>query len=155
LALKDPKTDGKSTSASASGKVNMDPRSDLSNEDEMIDALIETYRRMSGDENRDFGSLKEELKAIRETVSESLEDIIEETENEMNLKLDGLERHHAIEQVDFYKYIGFSVSPKKCIVRMQARKFMSAFLSRLHKKRNKNEKSVARPIVVEISKMLR
>ena len=43
--------------------------------------------------------MKEELKAIRETVSESLEDILEETENEMNLKLDGLERHQAIEQV--------------------------------------------------------
>ena len=93
-ALKDPKTDEKSASA-----VNLDPRSDLSDEDEMINALIDTYRRMSGDENRDFGSMKEELKAIRETVSDSLEDILEETENEMNLKLDGLERHQAIEQV--------------------------------------------------------
>lgn len=94
-ALKDPKTDGKSEPAA----VNMDPRSDLSDEDEMIDALIDTYRKISGDDKRDFGSLKEELKAIRETVSESLEDILEETENEMNLKLDGLERHQAIEQV--------------------------------------------------------
>jgi hypothetical protein len=44
-------------------------------------------------------SLKEELRAIRETVSESLEDILDETENEMNLKLDGLDRHHAMEEV--------------------------------------------------------
>jgi len=54
---------------------------------------------MSGDENTELKLLKEELKAIRETVSDSIEDILEETENEMNMKLDGLDRHHAIDQV--------------------------------------------------------
>jgi hypothetical protein len=44
-------------------------------------------------------SLKEELKSIRETVGESLDEILEETEREMNLKLDGFDRHQAIDQV--------------------------------------------------------
>jgi hypothetical protein len=65
----------------------------------MLDVLLDTFRRMSGDENTELKLLKEELKAIRETVSDSIEDILEETENEMNMKLDGLDRHHAIDQV--------------------------------------------------------
>jgi hypothetical protein len=85
----------------SSSTVSLDPRSDLSDEDEMMDALIDTFRRMSGDENRDLKSLNEELRKIRETVADSLDDILEETESEMNLKLDGLERHHAIDQVSF------------------------------------------------------
>ncbi len=89
----DKKNDDKKSS------VNLDPRSDLSDEDEMLDVLLDTFRRMSGDENQELKLLKEELKAIRETVSDSIEDILEETENEMNMKLDGLDRHHAIDQV--------------------------------------------------------
>ena len=36
--------------------INLDPRSDLSDEDEMLDFLLDTFRRMSGDENRDLVS---------------------------------------------------------------------------------------------------
>ena len=84
-----------------SSTINLNPRSDLSDEDEMIDALIDSFRRMSGDDNRDLKSLNEELRKIRETVADSIEDILEETETEMNFKLDGLDRHHAIDQVFF------------------------------------------------------
>ena len=38
--------------------VNLDPRSDLSDEDEMLDVLIETFRKMTGDEDRDLVSKK-------------------------------------------------------------------------------------------------
>jgi hypothetical protein len=60
---------------------------------------MDTFRRISGDEHRDLNALKDELRAIRETVADSLDEILDETANEMNVRLDGLDRHQAIEQV--------------------------------------------------------
>jgi len=77
-------------------EVNLDPRSDLSNEDEIIQELVDTVKKMTKDEMEALHDLKSTLK---KNVQDSIEDIVEETEGEMNLKLDGLERHNAINEL--------------------------------------------------------
>lgn len=76
--------------------VNLDPRSDLSNEDEMIQELVDTVKKMSKDE---MDALSELKSTLQKNVQDSLEDIVDETEGEMNMKLDGIERHNAINEL--------------------------------------------------------
>jgi len=84
------------TKKAVNKKVNLDPRSDLSNEDEIIQELVDTVKKMSKDEMEALSELKSTLK---KNVQDSIEDIVEETEGEMNMKLDGLERHNAINEL--------------------------------------------------------
>ena len=77
-------------------KVNLDPRSDLSEEDEIIQELVDTVKKMSKDEMDALYELKNTLK---KNVQDSIEEIVEETEGEMNMKLDGMERHNAINEL--------------------------------------------------------
>merc|ERR1712080_484940 len=76
--------------------VNLDPRSDLSNEDEMIQELVDTVKKMSKDE---MDALHELKSTLQKNVQDSIEDIVDETEGEMNMKLDGMERHNAINEL--------------------------------------------------------
>lgn len=76
--------------------VNLDPRSDLSDETEMMEELVHSVKQMTQKELDTLAKLKNSLV---KTAEESLEEIVEETEGEMNVKLDGLERHHAIEEL--------------------------------------------------------
>lgn len=76
--------------------VNLDPRSDLSDEDAMMEHLVDTVKKMTSEEKESLGDLKN---AIKKNVQDSIEDILEETEGEMDLKLDSLERHNAIEEL--------------------------------------------------------
>ena len=50
------KVDSEKVDSEKMDSVNLDPRSDLSDEDEMLDVLIETFRKMTGDEDRDLVS---------------------------------------------------------------------------------------------------
>ena len=49
------KLDSEKVDSTKMDSVNLDPRSDLSDEDEMLDVLIETFRKMT-DENKDLVS---------------------------------------------------------------------------------------------------
>ncbi len=88
------KTDVHASAAEKS--VNIDPRSDLSSEDEMIEELIRSVKQLTKTE---MDSLKDLKSSLKDNVEESIEDILEETEGEMNMKLDGVERHNAIEEL--------------------------------------------------------
>ena len=75
---------------------NLDPRSDLSDEDEMIEELVKTVKNM----NQQGKETLEELKpTVQKEIENSVDDIIEETEGEMNVKLDGVERSNAIQEL--------------------------------------------------------
>ena len=77
-------------------KKNLDPRSDLSDEDEIIEELVKTVKNLNQNEKE---ALKELKSSLQKEVENSIEDIVEETEGEMNVKLDGLERSNAIQEL--------------------------------------------------------
>ena len=72
-------------------KVNLDPRSDVSDEDEMIEELVNTVKKMS--------SSKEMKQDIQKNMENTVEELLEETASEMNMKLDGLERHQVLQEL--------------------------------------------------------
>lgn len=71
--------------------VNLDPRSDVSDEDEMIEELVNTVKKMSTSTD-----LKQEL---QNDMENAVEELLDETASEMNMKLDGLERHQVLEEL--------------------------------------------------------
>ena len=75
---------------------NLDPRSDLSDEDEMIEELVKTVKNMNQHGKETLDELKPTL---QKDIENSVDDIIEETEGEMNVKLDGVERSNAIQEL--------------------------------------------------------
>ena len=72
-------------------EVNLDPRSDVSDEDEMIEELVNTVKKMS--------SSKEMKQDIQKNMENTVEELLEETASEMNMKLDGLERHQVLQEL--------------------------------------------------------
>ena len=75
---------------------NLDPRSDLSDDDEMIKELVKTLKNMDQQWKKTLGDLKQSMK---KEIENSFDDIIEEAEGEMNVKLDGVERSNAIQDL--------------------------------------------------------
>ena len=75
---------------------NLDPRSDLSDDDEMIEELVKTVKNMNQQGKETLGDLK---RSMQKEIENSFDDIIEETEGEMNVKLDGVERSNAIQEL--------------------------------------------------------
>ena len=75
---------------------NLDPRSDLSDDDEMIKELVKTVKNMNQQGKETLGDLKP---SMQKEIENSVDDIIEETEGEMNVKLDGVERSNAIQEL--------------------------------------------------------
>jgi hypothetical protein len=57
--------------------VNIDPRSDLSDEDSMMEELVQTVKKMTKSELESIQQLKSTL---RKDVENSIEEILEETE---------------------------------------------------------------------------
>ena len=62
----------------------------------MIQELVDTVKKLSKDE---MDALSELKTSLQKEVQDSLEDIVDETEGEMNMKLDGMERHNAINEL--------------------------------------------------------
>ena len=77
-------------------KVNLDPRSDVSEEVEMIEELVKTVKKMNKNEKETLHELKSSL---QKEIENSVDEIVEETEGEMNVKLDGVERSNAIQEL--------------------------------------------------------
>ena len=75
---------------------NLDPRSDLSDDDEMIKELVKTVKNMDQQWKKTLGDLK---RSMKKEIENSFDDIIEEAEGEMNVKLDGVERSNAIQDL--------------------------------------------------------
>ena len=75
---------------------NLDPRSDLSDDDKMIKELVKTVKNMNQQGKETLGDLKP---SMQKEIENSVDDIIEETEGEMNVKLDGVERSNAIQEL--------------------------------------------------------
>ena len=71
---------------------NLDPRSDLSDDDEMIKELVKTVKNMDQQWKKTLEDLK---RSMKKEIENSFDDIIEEAEGEMNVKLDGVERSNA------------------------------------------------------------
>ncbi len=77
-------------------KANLDPRSDLSDTDEMMEELVQSMKSLRQDQRETYQDLKG---SIEKNLEDSLEDIVEETEAEMKVKLDGMQRHQALEEL--------------------------------------------------------
>ena len=75
---------------------NLDPRSDLSDDDEMIEELVKMVKYMNQQGKETLGDLKW---SMQKEIENSFDDIIEESEGEMNVKLDGVERSNAIQDL--------------------------------------------------------
>ena len=71
---------------------NLNPRSDLSDDDEMIKELVKTVKNMDQQWKKTLGDLK---RSMKKEIENSFDDIIEEAEGEMDVKLDGVERSNA------------------------------------------------------------
>ena len=77
-------------------KRNLNPRSDASDESEMVEELVDSVKQMSKEE---LEALKQVKKIFKKQLQNSVDDIIEETEQEMNMKMDGVQKSQTIQEL--------------------------------------------------------